>query len=1007
MQNKTGIIILTVIVSIICLYNLSFTFVSRGVQSDAAEYATNAKGEVVSSKKQAYLDSIWTQPVYNFLGIKYTYQDVKERELNLGLDLQGGMNVTLEVSPVEILIGLSGNNDDPAFRQALIKATEARKSSQDTYVNLFVKAYKELKPNGRLADIFANTVTKGRIDYNSSDNDVVKVLNSEVEDAIDRSFEILSRRIDKFGVTQPTIQIIPGRGLISVELPGVDNPERVRKLLQGAAKLEFYRVMEPNEISPNLDAINTYLIAQQKLKKGSATGKQDAASSDNVANLLGAKKDATKVEASQDTVSKDTSSLADQLTAADSTAGGDSLNTQFSPLFSLIKGNGLVYDVKDTAKINKIFKIKEVQNYLPSDAKLAWSVKPINDPTTNSGVGLMELNILKEERDGLAILTGDVINDARWDINPQGKGYEVSMYMNAEGAKKWKKITGANKNKRIAVVLDNYVYTAPVVNDEIPNGVSVITGNFTQDEATDLANILKAGKLPAPTNIVEEAIVGPTLGQESIESGLISIMIGFVIIILFMFFVYSSSGWVADLAVIINLFFLLGVLSNLGAALTLPGIAGILLSLAMAVDANVLINERVKEELASGKTLKDAIASGYKNAFSAIFDSNITTLIAGVVLLIFGTGLIFGFAVTLVIGVVCSLFTSILITRIVFEALLKRNKKVSFSNSLTKNLFRSINVDFIGKRKIYYAISTVVIIGGIVSILIRGFNFGVDFKGGRTFVVDFQTPVSSTEIRKNLADEFGAAPEVKTFGSDDKFKITTDYLVEDDSDVATANVEQKLNAGLAKFSGNETKILSSSKIGPTIANDIKINALYSIIIALVGMFLYILVRFGNWQFALGGIVSLLHDVLVVLAIFSLFQDILPFSLEIDQAFVAAILTIIGYSINDSVVVLDRVREFLANRKASDSFSKIINNALNDTLSRTLITGITTICVLLILFLFGGETIRGFSFAMLIGVLIGTYSSICIGTPILVDFWKESDKLAGAVKPAAKPVSSNV
>jgi SecD/SecF fusion protein len=1014
MQNKTGIIVLTVIISIICLYNLSFTFVSRSVQRKATEFATRADESVNHLKRQAYLDSVWKVPVYNFLGItEYTYQQVKEKELNLGLDLQGGMNVTLEISPSDILAGLAGNIEDPAFKEALAKANEAQKRSQDTYVNLFVKEYKSIKPDGKLADLFANTVTKGRISFTSSDAEVIRYLNTEVEGAIDRSYEILSRRIDKFGVSQPTIQRIPGKGAIQVELPGVDNPERVRKLLQGAAKLEFFRVMEINEALPSFQAINNYLVAQEKLKKDnglSKSGKDTTKSTDDVAQLLsqGAKSDSSSISNPADTskvAKSEADSLADKLAKSDSSSANDSINAQVSPLFSLIKGQGLIYDVKDTAKINKIFKIKEVQSYLPRDGRLAWSVKAINDPK-NGAPELLELFLLREERDGQAALTGEVINDARWDISPKGDGYEVNMYMNPEGAKNWSKITGANRGRRIAVVLDNYVYTAPVVNDQIPNGVSSITGNFTQEESSDLANILKAGKLPAPTRIVEDTVVGPTLGAESVKSGLVSIAIGFVIIILFMFIVYSNAGWVADFAVIVNLFFLLGVLSSMNAALTLPGIAGILLSLAMAVDANVLINERIKEEVALGKNLGSAITSGYKNAFSAIFDSNITTLIAGVVLLVFGTGLIFGFAVTLVIGVIVSLFTSILITRIIFEYIVKRGKTISFSHGWSKNLFKATSVDFIAKRRVYYIISSTIIVAGIVSILIKGFNFGVDFKGGRTFVVDFEQSVSSTDVKKNLDEAFGSGTEVKTFGSDDKLKITTSYLIDDVSDEATVKVDEKLNEGLGKIANNKAQVISSSKVGPTIANDIKISAIYSICIALVGMFLYILVRFRKVEFAIGGIVSLIHDVLVVLAIFSLLQDIVPFSLEIDQAFVAAILTIIGYSINDSVVVFDRIREFVNESKPGESVSKIVNRALNDTLSRTMITGCTTIFVLLILFVFGGETIRGFSFAMFIGVLIGTYSSICIGTPIVVDFGAKTIEAQNAPKvPANKTVTA--
>jgi SecD/SecF fusion protein len=565
--------------------------------------------------------------------------------------------------------------------------------------------------------------------------------------------------------------------------------------------------------------------------------------------------------------------------------------------------------------------------------------------------------------------------------------------MNSTGTRIWAKWTAeaAQKRSRIAIVLDNLVYSAPSVNSEIPNGNSIIQGNFTLEEAQDLANILKAGSLPAPTRIVEYAVVGPTLGAESIQNGLISIVVGFLIIIIFMVAVYNQSGLVADAAVVLNLFFLLGILASLNAALTLPGIAGILLSLAIAVDSNVLINERVKEDLNEGKSMETAINNGYRNAFSAIIDSNVTTLIKGFVLLAFGSGLIYGFAVTLIIGILCSLFTSVLFTRLIFEYFTKKGKKISFSFDWSKNLFKKINIDFIGNRKIYYMVSGAVILAGLISLSIKGLNYGVDFKGGRTYIVQFEQPVNSQEIRQSLSDVFGSAPEVKTYGFNNKYQITTSYLIEDDSEEATTIAETKLTEGLNKFSGNKTTLLSTTKVGPTVASDIKVSAVYALTIAMALMFLYILIRFRKWQFALGTMVSLVHTVLVVVSVFTLFEDIMPFSLEIDQSFIAAILTVIGYSINDSVVVFDRVREFLTGMKSGEDTPSVINHALNDTLSRTLITGMSTIFVIIILFIFGGETIKGFTFAMLVGVLVGTYASLCIGTPVLVDFSSRSKK----------------
>jgi SecD/SecF fusion protein len=817
-------------------------------------------------------------------------------------------------------------------------------------------------------------------------------VNEEIESAIDRSFTILSNRLDQFGTSQPNIQRLPGTGRIQVEIPGADNPQRVRKLLQGVARLEFWDVIEPNTLNNSLLAINDVLVKEQKAAKPAATAKADDApktGDDDLSSLLG---DSTKT-------ATDTTA-----TAADS-KGLDSLqNMNISPLFALSSPPGSFrYSTKDTATINDIFRKPEIRNLLPRNVGVFWANKPDKIGTAES----LELFFLDIGRNGKSKLTGEVITDARNDVDERAQP-AVSMNMNGTGTRIWARWTAEASSKspkgRIAIMLDNTVYSAPSVNGEIPNGNSQISGNFTQEEAKDLANVLKAGSLPAPTKIVEESSVGPTLGQESIRNGMISIVVGFLIIIFFMLIVYNASGWVADLAVILNLIFLLGILASLNAALTLPGIAGILLSLAIAVDANVLINERVKEDLNAGKTLDTSIRAGYKNAFTAIIDSNVTTLIKGFVLLAFGSGLIYGFAVTLIIGILCSFFTSVFFTRVIFEYYIRRGKKVNFSMGWSKNLFRSININFIGNRKIYYTISGAVIVAGMAFLAVKGFNYGVDFKGGRTYIVQFEKSTSPAEVRESLTESFGEAPEVKTFGGETKYKITTSYLIDDDSDNATMQAEKHLETGLAKISGNTVSVLSSYKVGPTIANDIKVSAIWSLLVAVVLMFLYILIRFRKWQFALGTVVSLFHTVLVVLSLFVLLENVMPFSLEIDQAFVAAILTVIGYSINDSVVVFDRVREFLALKKSTEDTATVVNNALNDTLSRTLITGMSTIFVLLILFIFGGETIRGFTFAMLIGVLIGTYSSLCIGTPVLVDFSKD-DKQPDNKVPAGKAVTA--
>lgn len=977
MQNKGLIVILTVVISLLCFYYLSFTLISRSVQQDAIDYATRTNGEVDLNKKQKYLDSVWNKPVYNMLGLKeYTYKEVKNSEISLGLDLQGGMHVTLEVSPVDIIRGLANNSTDSAFVKTLNKTVVQHKTSGKAFADLFFDNFKKDYPSRSFASIFANASTRGSISLQDTDDQVVSVVNKRVEEAIDNSYTILSKRLDQFGTSQPNIQRLIGTERIQVEIPGAENPQRVRKLLQGAARLEFWDVIEPGTLNSSFIAINDLLVKEQK-------------ASNTVTNT-----DRDELAAQLSNPADTANSLQDQLTnATDSSSktGLDSLeNLNISPLFALSKPSGSFrYELKDTAEINAIFRREDVKALLPRNLGVYWTNKA--DNAYNLGESL-ELNFLDVGRNAVPRLTGEVIINANNDLDEKARP-AVFMRMNAKGTREWAKWTrdAAQKRSRIAIVMDGFVYSAPSVNSEIPNGSSVISGNFTTEEAKDLASVLKAGSLPAPTRIVEFTSVGSTLGQEAITSGLISIVAGFIIIIIFMFVVYSSAGWVADMAVILNLIFLLGVLASLNASLTLPGIAGILLSLAIAVDANVLINERVKEDLATGKDFTSSVRAGYKNAFSAIIDSNVTTLIKGCVLLIFGSGLIYGFAVTLVIGILCSFFTSVFFTRLLFENMIRRKKTISFSQAWSKNLFRSISFNFIGNRKIYYAISLTVIIAGMAGLAIKGLNYGVDFKGGRSYIVEFDKPVEAIDIRKNLEEGFGATPEVKTYGSNQRYKITTDYLIEDDSETATLQAEQQLEAGLGKFEGNKATVLSPIKVGPTIANDTKLSAVKSLTVAVVLMFLYILIRFRRWQFAMGTMISLVHTVLMVLSIFILLENIMPFSLEIDQAFIAAILTVIGYSINDSVVVFDRVREFLANKRSDEDTPSVVNRALNDTLSRTLITGMSTIFVIIILFIFGGETIKGFTFAMLIGVIIGTYSSLCIGTPVLVDFTRKDAK----------------
>lgn len=992
MRNKGFVSVLTIVVTLLCLYYLSFTFISRGVQKDATEYATNADGEIDILKKQAYLDSVWNKPVYNFLGIsEFTYKEVKSGEISLGLDLQGGMHVTLEVSPIDIIRSLSGNSQDSAFVKALTTAKRQYATSQRSFSSLFFDAYKNENPDKRLAPLFANASTVGRISLNDSDQQVMTFINAEIESAIDRSLTILTNRIDQFGTSQPNIQRL-GTGRIQVEIPGAENPARVRKLLQGVAKLEFWDVVEMQEIQPALISINEFLVNEQKASKPTPAAKaQEESLQDALSN--------------EQTPTDSLSDLEKTLeSAADSALQGlDSLqNLNISPIYALSFPQGSFrYDLTDTAAINRIFKREEVKARLPRNVGVFWGHKAERaNPQDLNEDPKLQLYFLDLGRNRKAKLTGEAIVNARTDLDEKAQP-AVSMTMNTTGTRVWAKWTAqaATTSGRIAIMLDNLVFSAPYVRSEIPNGNSIISGNFTNEEAKDLANILKAGSLPAPIVIVEETVVGPTLGAESIQNGLISIVVGFLVIIVFVVVTYNSAGWVADAAVVLNLFFLLGVLASLNASLTLPGIAGILLSLAIAVDANVLINERVKEDLNEGKSMETAIANGYKNAFSAIIDSNVTTLIKGFVLLIFASGLIYGFAVTLVIGILCSLFTSVLFTRLIFEHYTKKGKIIKFSFPWSKDLFRNIRIDFIGKRKVFYIVSGIVIAAGFVSIGIKGLNYGIDFKGGRTYIVQFDEPVSSVDVRQALTEPFESAPEVKTYGFDNKYQVTTEFLVEDNTEGATAAAEAALMKGLSEYNELNPTLLSYNKVGPTVANDIKTSAVYALGIAICLMFLYILIRFRKWQFAFGTMVSLVHTVLVVVALFTLLEGIMPFAMEIDQSFIAAILTVIGYSINDSVVVFDRVREFLGGRRQGENEPTVINNALNDTLSRTLITGMSTIFVIIILFAFGGETIKGFAFAMLIGVLIGTYSSLCIGTPVLVDFMSRAKNPGKEAVPA--------
>ncbi|WP_207532825.1 protein translocase subunit SecDF [Desertivirga arenae] len=987
MQGKGLIKFVAIALTIGCLYALSFTWVANKVEKDAKEYA---KGD--PARERAYLDSMATQTVYNLGFTKFTYSKVKENEIPLGLDLEGGMNVTMEISLTELVKNLSNNNPDQAFNQALRNATERQKSSQTDFITLFGQEYEKLNPNGKLASIFSTKENAAFIKPDASNGDVLSFLQKQSKDAIDRSFNILRTRIDKFGVTSPNIQQQQGTNRILIELPGVSSVDipRVRKLLQGSAKLQFWETYENAEIFPLLENVNKTIAASQKSTDTTATAKASAdtaSAGGRLANLGNKKGAATK---GKDSLSVNQAEQAKQnpLFAVLAPATYQAENGQQGLRPGAVVGYAAQ---KDTAKINSYFNSAAVRSIIPPNVKLLWSVKPISEETK-----VFELYALKTSgfTNGPA-LEGDVISDARADVDQRGNN-EVLMYMNSVGASQWARITrdaagdANNKadNKAVAIVLDNYVYSAPTVQNEISGGSSSITGNFTPEDTKDLANVLKAGRLPAPAKIASEYVVGPSLGLESINKGLISSIAGVIVILIFMALYYSKAGWVANIALLVNLFFLMGVLASLGAVLTLPGIAGIVLSLGMSVDANVLIYERVREELAEGKGTRLAIAEGFKKAMSSILDSNITTFLTGVILYIFGSGPIVGFATTLMIGILTSLFAAIFITRLIFEWMLSKQQDISFSIKATQNLFKDSKFDFIAGRKKFYVFSTIIIVAGLVSMFTRGFSLGVDFKGGRSYFVEFDKTAKVGDVRNALEAEFGAAPEVKTYGSSNEVKITTSYRVDESSEQAEAEVTKKLNDGLKKISANY-EIKDAQKVGPTIAHDIKISAIYSVIATIVIIFLYILVRFRRWQFGVSAIVALAHDVLVLLALFSLLNGIVPFSLDIDQAFIAAILTVMGYSINDTVVVFDRVREYIDEHHSKDEdMPTVINNALNSTLSRTVVTGICVIAVLIIIFIFGGEILRGFSFAMLIGVIFGTYSSLFVATPFVVELIRE-------------------
>ena len=1009
MQNKGLIKFVAIVLAIACAYQLSFSVVSGVVEKKAAKYAAEQvaattidqatldragvseeayRQNLLVKKEQQYLDSVKSKPVYNILIKKFTYKEVKEKEINLGLDLKGGMNVMLEIAVEDVVKALSNNSTDPTFLAAVEEAKVAAKNSQSDFITLFAKSYDKLSEGAPLAIIFNNQVMKDKVTLNSSNDEVVKVLREEAESAIANSYNVLRSRIDRFGVAQPNIQRLENSGRILVELPGVKEPERVRKLLQGTASLEFWATYDNSEVFPMLQRANNVLRDLNVVEQEVEVVAEAKAEGDLLTELEGQNNQNAELEA----YNKANPLFAKLMPATN--AAGQIMNGP-------IVGHAMVYDME---AIDEYLALPQVKAVINPDVRFLWSSKAIDEAGT-----IYELYAIKADgRDGKAPLDGGSIVDASPQYSQTGGSAEVDMVMNTTGSNVWARLTKANIGKSIAIVLDNVVYSAPTVQTEITGGRSQITGNFDITEATDLANVLKSGKLPAPARIIQDTVVGPSLGAESINASLISFVIAFVLVLLYMIFFYSNVGVTASIALVCNVFFLFGVLASFGAVLTLPGIAGIVLTLGMAVDANVIIYERVKEEIRAGKGLSLAVSEGYKNAMSAIIDSNITTIITGIVLFVFGTGPVQGFATTLIIGIITSLFTSLFITRIIFERRLAKGKNIKFATKGTQNFLANTKVNFIGIRKYSYVVSAVLIVASIVSLSTRGLNYGVDFSGGRTFVVRFDQAVTADQVRDGLQVVFDAAEgdvnsksfEVKQFGDDHQMRIVTQYLHDEQNDEATAIVEGIIYNGvkglytteltLDEFTSTATNpygIIQADMVGPSVASDITRGAFIAVFFALLAIGLYIIVRFKRWQWGAGSVVALAHDAFLTLGIFSLLHGLLPFNLEIDQSFIAAILTIIGYSINDKVVIFDRIREFTT-LYPKRNLKETINAAVNTTLSRTINTTGTTFVTLLAIFLFGGAVIRGFVFALMFGVIIGTLSSIFIATPVAYDLMKK-------------------
>ena len=997
MQSKGAIKLLAVLLALACIYQLSFTFKTRSVEKKAAEYAAQFPVGQQSEAEQHYLDSVQNVGVYNLGFKKFTYKECKEKELNLGLDLKGGMNVMLEVQVEDVIKALAGDSqNDPAFVEAIAEANAALKegTSKD-YISDFVKAYQRLSNGGSLAAVFVSPDRKD-ITLESSDADVEKILKRETDAAIAASFNVLRSRIDHFGVTQPNIMRLPNSHRILVELPGVKEPQRVRDLLQGTASLEFWLTYDAREVLPALAAADKFIKAE--LSEAPAAQEPEVAS---VEAAAAAGTPAGEAEGLLAEIGSDTTAVAE----AEHT---DRYDRAKNPLFAVLDPGfaggaaiGAAYKA-DMAAVNEYLANPAVRELFPADIAFKWGVK--GDDKIDGRFYLYAIRI--STPDGKAPLDGSVVTEAREQYAQRGANAVVSMSMNGEGTQEWARLTGENIGKCIAIVLDGYVYSAPRVNTKIDKGSSEISGDFTIQEAKDLANVLNSGKVPAPAKIIQDTVVGPSLGQESINAGMLSFLIAFILVLLYMGLFYKTAGWMSDIALLTNVFLLMGVLVSFGAVLTLPGIAGIVLTMGMAVDANVIIYERIKEELRGGKGLSLAIKDGFSKAYSAIIDGNLTTIITGIVLFIFGNGPVQGFATTLIIGILTSLFCSIFITRLLIEGVVNKWGKISFSRKWSENLMGNAHFDFLGKSKISYIVMIVVLAVSCVSFAVRGLNMGAEFTGGRAYVIRFDRPVQAEEVRMKLQDVFSGYEdaanvsfEVKQYGNENQMRIVTQYKYDDTSDEATSEVDRILYDALHGLYGypitfenfrntqNDINgILTADKIGPSIAKDMTWGAIWSVLFSLIAIGLYISLRFKKWQYATGATTALAFNALVVIGVFSLCYGWLPFNLEVNQAFIAAILTIIGYTINDTVVVFDRIREYLVLYPKRD-LRENVNNALNATLSRTINTSGTTLVTLLAILFFGGETIRGFIFALVLGVVVGTLSTLFVATPIAYGLMK--------------------